>query len=48
LSTDKPLATGTASDAQDVKTTVNAALKLEVPADADDGAFKSTLTLTLI
>jgi hypothetical protein len=48
LSTNKTLATGTASDSADVKTTVNAALKLDVPASAADGSYKSTLTLTLI
>jgi hypothetical protein len=50
LSLDKALATGSASDAQDVTTTVNAALRLDVPADvnAAGGSFKSTLTLTLI
>jgi hypothetical protein len=48
LSIARPLATGTASDAANVATTVNAALQLDVPADAADGAYKSTLTLTLI
>ncbi|MDR2379770.1 MAG: hypothetical protein LBE08_01100 [Bifidobacteriaceae bacterium] len=48
LATDKPLATGTASAAANVETTVNAALTLDVPAVAEDGAYTSTLTLTLI
>ncbi|MDR1118740.1 MAG: hypothetical protein LBL01_05535 [Bifidobacteriaceae bacterium] len=48
LSTDKQLAAGTASATANVETTVNAALRLDVPASAADGAYKSTLTLTLI
>ncbi|MDR1187420.1 MAG: hypothetical protein LBK95_08190 [Bifidobacteriaceae bacterium] len=50
LSVDQALATGSASDEQDVTTTVDAALTLDVPADvnAEGGSFKSTLTLTLI
>ncbi|MDR2374778.1 MAG: hypothetical protein LBD77_11980 [Bifidobacteriaceae bacterium] len=48
LATDKPLATGTASDTANVETTVNAALTLDVPAASEDGSYKSTLTLTLI
>jgi hypothetical protein len=48
LSTNKPLATGAASNAMNVTTTVNAGLTLNVPADVDQGAYKATLTLTLI
>ncbi|MDR2565291.1 MAG: hypothetical protein LBC97_04390, partial [Bifidobacteriaceae bacterium] len=48
LSTDKELATGQASAAQDVTTTVNALFTLDVPETAPAGAYKSTLTLTLI
>jgi hypothetical protein len=48
LSADRPLATGSASAAQDVLTVVKAGLTLKVPADAADGAYTSTLTLTLI
>jgi hypothetical protein len=48
LSTDRPLATGAASAAQDVVTVVKAGLTLKVPADAADGAYTSTLTLPLM
>ncbi|MDR2378475.1 MAG: hypothetical protein LBD70_03500 [Bifidobacteriaceae bacterium] len=48
LATDMPLATGTASDTPNVLTTVNATLTLGVPPGAEDGSYKSTLTLTLI
>lgn len=48
LSTDKPLATGTASAAANVQTRVNAGLTINVPADAEDGNYSATLTLTLI
>lgn len=50
LSTDKALANGSASSAVNVKTTVNADLKLLVPAGSvpEGGNFASTLTLTLI
>ncbi|MDR2253985.1 MAG: hypothetical protein LBD97_09070 [Bifidobacteriaceae bacterium] len=48
LATDRPLATGTASATPKVTTTVNAVLTLDVPAAAEDGSYKSTLTLTLI
>ncbi|MDR1633384.1 MAG: hypothetical protein LBS27_00320 [Bifidobacteriaceae bacterium] len=48
LSTDKQLASGQASGTANVTTTVNALFTLEVPEAAPAGAYKSTLTLTLI
>lgn len=48
LSSDKPLATGTASADQNVATTVGAGLTLVVPATAANGNYSATLTLTLI
>ncbi|MDR0595043.1 MAG: WxL domain-containing protein [Bifidobacteriaceae bacterium] len=48
LSVDQPLATGAASAAEDVTTTVNAALTLRVPGGTPAGTYSATLTLTLI
>jgi hypothetical protein len=48
LSTDKTLATGPASAAEDVETTVNAAFVLNVPTGTPAGDYHATLTLTLI
>lgn len=48
LSSDKPLAAGTATTDPNAATTVGAGLTLVVPATAANGAYTATLTLTLI